>query len=237
MNEHKATILSIEDDESIQEIIQAYLEASDYEVFTAATGPEGLALFERTHPDLVILDLNLPEMDGLEIATQIRKKSDVYILMLTARTEEIDRIAGLKLGADDYMGKPFSAREMVARVDAILRRRIRDKGQGRPAPRENRLRFKHIDMNLSSYEVMANGQKIELTTTEFNMLRIMMEHNNQVLSRDQLLTLVWGDSYYRTDRIVDVYAGQIRRKIEDACGTSLIHTVRGVGYKFFDENV
>lgn len=234
MTHFKAKILSIEDDESIQEVIQAYLEASDYDVYTASTGPDGLALFEQVHPTLVILDLNLPGMDGMEVAARIRKVSDAYILMLTARNEEIDRIAGLRIGADDYLSKPFSAREMIARVEAMLRRSRTLKPKSTSAELAP-LIFKHITLHPGSYEAFAFEEKIDLTTTEFNILKTLMSHPNQVLSREQLLNQVWGESEYRTDRIVDVYVGQVRRKLQEATGKLLIFTIRGVGYKFDDD--
>ncbi|MEM7798530.1 MAG: response regulator transcription factor [Chloroflexota bacterium] len=233
----KGKILTIEDDESILEVIQAYLEASEFEVYGASTGPEGLTQFDRIHPDLVILDLNLPGMDGMEVAARIRKRSDTFILMLTARNEELDRIAGLKIGADDYVSKPFSARELVARVEALLRRSRSLVSSRQPATGSAIIRFQHVTIDLHSYEVVAGGLTLDLTTTEFNLLKALMTHNNQVLSREQLLNLVWGESDFRNDRIVDVYVGQVRRKLEVATGRILITTIRGVGYKFYDDKI
>lgn len=237
MTDPRPKILTIEDEESIQEVIEAYLETKGYEVFKARTGGEGWRLFQQIEPDVVILDLNLPELDGMEIAAKIRKVSDAYVLMLTARGEEIDRLAGLRLGADDYMVKPFSPRELVARVDGMLRRQ--GITQKKPATARlntvNTIKSTHVEMNLDSYDVFVSGQKVDLTTTEFGCLKALIEHHNQVLSRDQLLTLVWGDTYYRSDRIVDVYVGQVRRKLENASQKKLITTIRGVGYKFSDE--
>ena len=153
MTQAKAKILSIEDDESIQEVIKAYLEINDYAVYTAANGPNGLSMFGNIRPDVVILDINLPGIDGMEIAARIRKQSDAYILMLTARGEEIDRIAGLKLGADDYVVKPFSARELVARVDALLRRkRATSKKTISSSTGIHILRSPTVELDLDSYE-------------------------------------------------------------------------------------
>lgn len=227
-------ILSIEDDESIQEVIQAYLEASDFKVHTAANGPEGLALFERTQPDVVILDLNLPGLDGMELAAKIRKNSDAYILMLTARGAELDRIAGLKIGADDYVVKPFSGRELVARVEMLLRRN-RAIAETPIVTGRNTISSPHLKIDLDSFEAVTGNQPIDLTTKEFMLLRLFMEHQNQVLSRDQIMMQVWGDSDHRSDRTVDVYVGQLRRKLEKATQTRPITTVRGVGYRFRDE--
>ena len=192
MTKTKAKILSVEDDESIQEVIKAYLETNDYEVYTAANGPEGLAMFSNIRPDVVLLDINLPGIDGMELAARIRKQSDAYILMLTARGEEMDRIAGLKLGADDYVVKPFSARELVARVDALLRRQrtIPEKALS-TSTGVNLLKFPSITLDLDSYEATADGNRLDVTTKEFTLIKMFMEHHNQVLSRDQILNLVF----------------------------------------------
>lgn len=222
-------ILVIEDERSIQMVIRTYLESSGYTVLSADNGKDGLALCTLHAPDLVILDLNLPEMDGLEVAARIRMESEVYILMLTARSEEDDRIAGLRIGADDYLTKPFSPREMVARVEAILRR-------NRQGPStQNRLTFQHVELDIDRHEVTAAGQLLDLTPTEFKLLSELMRHAGKVLNRNQLLTQVWGADFYGNDRVVDVYVGQVRRKLEEATGELLIETIRGIGYKFLDE--
>ncbi|MEM8860416.1 MAG: response regulator transcription factor [Chloroflexota bacterium] len=228
-------VLTIEDDESIQEVIQAYLEASDYKVYSAASGPEGLSLFEQTQPQIVILDLNLPGMDGMELAAKIRKQSDAYILMLTARGEELDRIAGLKIGADDYVVKPFSGRELIARIEMLLRR-SRTIQKSTFTTGTNTIETSRLKIDLDSFETTTDGLPIDLTTREFVLLRLFMQHQNQVLSRDQIMHQVWGDGDHRSDRTVDVYVGQLRRKIEKATQARLIATVRGVGYRFRDED-
>lgn len=227
-------ILSIEDDESIQEVIQAYLEASEFKVYTATSGPEGLALFEQIQPQVVILDLNLPGIDGMELAAKIRKQSDAYILMLTARGAELDRIAGLKIGADDYVVKPFSGRELVARVEMLLRR---NRALKEPVftTGQNRIVTPNLMIDLDSFEASTNSTPIDLTTREFILLRLFMLHQNQVLSRDQILHQVFGDGDHRSDRTVDVYVGQLRRKLEKSTKKRLISTVRGIGYRFKDE--
>ena len=232
----KIKVLSIEDDESIQEVIQAYLEASDFEVHTAASGTDGLALFERIQPQVVILDLNLPFMDGMELAAKIRKQSDAYILMLTARGAELDRIAGLKIGADDYVVKPFSGRELVARVEMLLRRSRTVQEKETVITRgRNTIVTPHLTIDLDSFEATTGSQLIDLTTKEFILLRLFMQHPNQVLSRDQIMNQVWGDNDHRSDRTVDVYVGQLRRKLEKATRIRPITTVRGIGYRFRDE--
>jgi two-component system, OmpR family, alkaline phosphatase synthesis response regulator PhoP len=229
----KPTILVVDDEQSIRTVVRSYLESEGYRVLVCKNGRNAFKLIEQHHPTLLILDLMLPEMDGLEIAAQLRQSSDsalrdIYILMLTARSEETDRIAGLRLGADDYLTKPFSPRELVARVQAILRR-------SRQATIDNRLRFTHLNIDPDSHEAKtADDMPLDLTPTEFGVLLELARHAGWVLSREQLLDRVWGIDYYGTERVVDVYVGQVRRKLEEATGEPLIQTVRGVGYKFVD---
>ena len=224
------TILVVEDEISIRNVAQVYLEQANYRVISTDNGPEALVMARQQQPDLIILDLNLPGMDGMEVAARLRQESDVYILMLTARTEEADRIAGLRIGADDYLTKPFSPHELVARVQAILRRSR--SGTGGLSMPDNTLRFKNIQIDPDSHEATANGQQLDLTTTEFGVLLELARHAGRVLTREQLIDQVWGQDFYGTDRVVDVYVGQVRRKLEQATGQTLIQTVRGVGYKF-----
>jgi two-component system alkaline phosphatase synthesis response regulator PhoP len=167
-------------------------------------------------------------MDGMEVAARLRQESEVYILILTARTEEADRVAGLRIGADDYLTKPFSPRELVARVQAILRRQ-RSSGLV-----THILRFEHLSIDPDRHEVCTPDQAIELTTTEFKVLLELARHAGRVLTREQLIDRVWGIDFYGTDRVVDVYVGQVRRKLEQATGENLIQSVRGIGYKFVD---
>ncbi len=223
-------ILVVEDEISIQTIVRTYLESSGYGVTVVDNGPEALTQVQLLQPDLVILDLNLPGMDGMEVAARLRETSGVYILMLSARGEEADRVAGLRIGADDYLTKPFSPRELVARVEAVLRRR-RETAVS-PA---TILTFQHLSIDPDSHEAMAAGQPLELTATEFQVLLELAKNVGRVLTRDQLLSLVWGSDYYGNDRVVDVYVGQVRRKLQDATGQLLIETVRGIGYKFVDQ--
>ncbi len=222
------TVLVVEDEESIRTITRAYLEHEGFRVLMADNGPAALDLAQAEQPDLIILDLMLPGMDGMQVAARLREQSDVYILMLTARTEEADRVAGLRIGADDYLTKPFSPRELVARVQAILRRRRA------LVPPDSTLRFQHIQVDPERREAHAGGQVLDLTTTEFDVLLALTQHAGKVLSREQVIDLVWGADFYGTDRVVDVYVGQVRRKLEAATGELLIRTVRGVGYKFVD---
>ena len=223
-----STVLIVEDEASIRTVARAYLEQAGFRVLLAETGPAGLELARRERPDLVVLDLNLPGMDGMEVAARLRAESDVFILMLTARSEEADRVAGLRIGADDYLTKPFSPRELAARVEAILRRR-------RAAPADTSLRVGVLRVDPERREVWAGGQPVELTATEFDVLLALARHAGKVLNREQMMDLVWGSDFYGTDRVVDVYVGQVRRKLEAATGKTLIRTVRGVGYKLADE--
>ena len=223
----KGKILIIEDENTIRRVVRDYLDAAGYDVACASDGLEGVQLFDTFQPDLLILDINLPSMDGLEIATHIRKHSaEVHIIMLTARGEENDQVVGLRSGADDYVTKPFSPRTLVARVDAAMRRRQKARVN------HNQIEFDHLLINLQSREVWSGDTEIALTFTEFNLLVELVQHNGQVLGRQQLLDRVWGTTYAGNDRVVDVYVGQVRRKLEEATGISLIQTVRGVGYKF-----
>ncbi len=221
-------ILVVEDESSIQTIIRTYLESAGFTVKIIGHGLDALKEARLWEPALIVLDLNLPGMDGLEVATRLRQESDVYILMLTARNEEMDRVAGLRLGADDYLTKPFSPRELVARVEAILRRR-----RSGPPPSAT-LTFAHLTINPDSHEAHAKGQLLELTATEFQVLWELARNAGRVLTRDQLVQQVWGTNFYGNDRVVDVYVGQVRRKLQDATQQTLIETVRGVGYKFTD---
>ena len=223
------TILVVEDETSIQNVIRTYLENENFRVICVDNGPEALTAARRHQPDLVIMDLMLPGMDGMEVTARLRQESDVYVLMLTARSDESDRVAGLRIGADDYLTKPFSPRELVARVQAILRR------QRAGASSTSTLCFGHLCIDPDRHEVWTSSkQPVELTTTEFNLLLELVQHAGRVLTRDQLIDRVWGMDFYGTDRVVDVYVGQVRRKLEQATGQTLIQTVRGVGYKFVD---
>ena len=224
------TILLVEDEASIRNIVKTYLEQDDFQVFCCDNGSDVLEMVRQHLPDLIILDLNLPGMDGMEVTARVRQESDVYILILTARTEEADRVAGLRIGADDYLTKPFSPRELVARVQAILRRRR----HANTRPTENILRFQRLHIHLDRYEVLVNEQPLELTSTEFKVLVELAQQPGRVLSREQLIDRVWGMDFYGNDRVVDVYVGQVRRKLEEVLGQSPIRTVRGVGYKFED---
>ena len=224
-----AKILVVEDEMSIQTIVRTYLESAGFAVTLVDNGPEALTQAQLLQPDLIVLDLNLPGMDGMEVAARLREESEVYILMLSARGEEADRVAGLRIGADDFMTKPFSPRELVARVEAVLRRR-----RETAVSHTTTYTFQHLSINPDSHEAIAAEQALDLTATEFQVLLELAKNAGRVLTRDQLLGLVWGSDYYGNDRVVDVYVGQVRRKLQDATGLLLIETVRGIGYKFVD---
>jgi two-component system alkaline phosphatase synthesis response regulator PhoP len=225
-----ATILVIDDEDTILNLVDAYLKREGNTVHLARNGPDGLAAFRRYHPDLVILDIMLPEMDGFEVLGQIRRESDVYVILLTAKSEEFDRVMGLTIGADDYLTKPFSPRELAARVKAILRR-----GRG-SALEQQTLAFRHLKIDLQRHEVQRDGELVELTALEFKLLSTMATYPQMVLTRQQLLERVWGYDFYGEERVVDVHIGHVRQKIEaDPSDPRFIVTVRGVGYKFADE--
>lgn len=224
-------ILVIDDEPTIVNLVQAYLKPEGYEVFTATDGPSGLKAARAFKPDLVILDVMLPGMDGLELLSRLRRESQVYVILLTARTEETDKIVGLSVGADDYVTKPFSPRELVARVKAALRRlqtgAASSVGEGVIASR-------HVRIDLDARKVTVDDQPIDLTTSEFDLLRVLAENRGRVLSREQLLERVWGGSYYGEMRVVDVHLGHVRQKLGNP---DFIVTVRGVGYRFDDDTL
>lgn len=227
-----ATILVIDDEDSILNVVEAYLKSDGNTIHLARDGVQGLAAFRRYNPDLVILDIMLPELDGIEVLQQIRRESDVYVMLLSAKSEEFDRVLGLTVGADDYLTKPFSPRELVARVKVMLRR-----GRNTTSQDEKQIfTFKNLRIDTARHEVERNGEKIELTALEFKLLATLATYAGMVLSREQLLERVWGYEFYGEDRVVDVHIGHIRQKLEaDPSDPQFVVTVRGVGYKFADE--
>jgi two-component system alkaline phosphatase synthesis response regulator PhoP len=222
-------ILVVDDDPGIVKLVRAYLEQAGYYVFTAQDGKKALQIFRHDKPDLVVLDLMLPEMDGWDVCRALRKESDVPIIMLTARVEESDKLIGLELGADDYVTKPFSPRELVARVRSVLRR-----AQGMP-PKPERISLGEITIDLSRHSVEVAGQPVDLTPTEFDLLATMMEDPGRAFTRSQLLESVQGYAYEGYERTIDVHIKNLRQKIEQQAGSpQLIKTVYGIGYKFED---
>jgi two-component system alkaline phosphatase synthesis response regulator PhoP len=222
-------ILVVDDEPSVTNLVSAYLRTEGYEVFTAADGNAGLKAARTFKPDLIILDLMLPGIDGIELLSRLRRESEVYVIMLTARTEETDKIVGLSVGADDYVTKPFSPRELVARVKAALRRLKTGAGSGVEG---SVLSFKHIMINIGARTVTVDNSLIELTAIEFDLLRALAESRGRVLTREYLLENVRGGEYFGEMRVVDVHLGHVRQKLGR---DDLIATVRGVGYRFEDE--
>ena len=221
-------ILIVDDEPSIIKLVSAYLKPEGYEVFTATDGPSGLKMAKVYKPDLVVLDLMLPGMDGLEILTRLRRESDVYVILLTARAEETDKIVGLSVGADDYVTKPFSPRELVARIKAALRRLQTGAGSGSDAV----LSFKRVQIDVNARSVTVDGHPVDLTAIEFDLLRALAENRGRVLTRERLIEKVWGGGYFGEIRVVDVHLGHVRQKLGSP---AVIATVRSVGYRFEDE--
>ena len=223
-------ILIVEDEPSIAEVVGLYMKRAGYQTLHAADGKSAMALLERHMPDLVILDLMLPEVDGLEITRWIRERSDVPIIMVTSRREEADRIAGLELGADDYVVKPFSPQELVSRARAVLRRADKSSARGEG---ERALTFGDLAIDPLTRIVSRGGNEISLTAKEFDMLYYLAQHPRQVFTRDQLLNRIWGGSEYIDPGTVTVHVRRLREKIEpDPAKPTRLVTVWGVGYKF-----
>ncbi len=223
-------VLVVDDEPKITRLAQDYLARNGFRVLTAADGPSALHLFRRERPDFVVLDLNLPGMDGLDVARTLRKESDVPLIMLTARVDEADRLIGLELGADDYITKPFSPRELVARVRAVLRR---VQGGVRQA---HVIRAGDLEIDLQAYKVTRAGQPVHLTRTEFNLLAVLAQNAGQTLTREQLLDHVHGIVDDGFDRSIDSHIKNMRRKIEpDPLNPRYVKTIYGIGYQFTDE--
>jgi len=228
-------VLIVDDEKTIVDIISFNLEKDGYEVLCAYDGGEGLRLATEGQPDLVLLDVMLPVMDGFEVCRRIRARSQVPVLMLTAREEEVDKVLGLELGADDYITKPFSMRELMARVKANIRRREADT---QPADEKDPgtgevISIRALTIDQSRYEIRKNGEPLELTLREFELVRFLASQPDRVFSREELMTEVWGYEYFGDLRTVDVTIRRLREKLEDdAAAPKYIMTRRGVGYYF-----
>jgi len=221
-------VLVVDDEPHIRTVLRGYLEADGFEVAEAANGAAALAALRDNPPALVLLDVMLPGIDGIEVLRQLRSFSDAYVILVTARAEEVDKLVGLGVGADDYVTKPFSPREVTARVRAVLRR---DRGDhtGGDAP----LRFDGLTVNPAGREVEVNGSSVVLSSLEFDLLAALAAAPGRVFSRVQLLEQVWGYDFYGDERVVDVHIRSLRARLgDDASDPHLIATVRGVGYKF-----
>ena len=226
----KELVLVVDDEPKITKLARDYLEQAGFSVLIASDGKDALALARRERPDMVILDLNLPQLDGLDVARQMRRESQVPIIMLTARAEETDRLIGLELGADDYITKPFSPRELVARVRAVLRRVRGDVHQS------GVIRVRDLEIDLQGNRVMRSGESLRLTRTEFTLLAMLAQSPGQTFTREQMIDRVHGVVYEGYDRSIDSHIKNIRRKVEeDPLNPTYILTVYGVGYKFTDE--
>jgi two-component system alkaline phosphatase synthesis response regulator PhoP len=225
-------ILVVDDEPTIVNTVRAYLEREGFVVRTALDGPTAMEIARTFEPHLIVLDIMLPGMDGLELLSTLRRESDVYVLLLTAKTEETDKIVGLTVGADDYMTKPFSPRELMARVKAILRR-DRSAHLSQQAHHESALNFERLRIDLDGRRVWKDEREIEFTPIEFDLLHALARHPGLVLSREQLIEQVWHYDYYGDERVVDAHIGRLRKKIEDDPERpTLIVTVRGAGYRF-----
>jgi len=225
-------VLIVEDDRNTSSLVATYLEREGFPTVAAFDGATALEMTRQTPPGFVILDLNLPQVDGWEVCRELRKISDVPILMLTAREEEIDRVLGLSLGADDYVVKPFSPRELVERVKAILRR---------SRPRADRLRkvlhYAGLSLDLEKHKVTLNGDSLELTASEYKLLQVLMSAPGRVFSRQELLGRIYERGETVVDRVVDVHLGKLRQKLgDDPVDSKYILTVRGFGYRFADRD-
>lgn len=229
-----AKVLVVEDDQTLSGVIKYNLSKEGYEVFSAVDGAKALEVARNEKPDIVLLDLMLPKLDGLEVCRILRKESSMPILMLTAKSEEVDRVVGLELGADDYMVKPFGVRELMARVRAMLRRRQILKQESETSRSGAAvIKADSIEMDETRHSVLLKGKPLELTPKEFDLLAFLVKNSGQVFKREQLLDKVWGYDYAGDTRTVDVHISWLRQKIEDdSQHPQHLITLRGVGYKF-----
>lgn len=224
-------VLVVDDDESITELLSAYLAREGFQVDTAADGPTALAKARQGQPDVVVLDIMLPGLDGIEVLRRLREMSSAYVVMLTAKAEEDDKVLGLAVGADDYVTKPFSPRELTARIKALLRR-----GRGERPEQPTPLTFRTIRVDPVRREVWKGSTRVDLTALEFDLLYALASFPGRVFTREQLIERVWGPNYFGDTRVVDAHIKSIRHKLgDDAAHPRFVQTVRGVGYRFEDE--
>lgn len=220
-------VLVVEDDVNIAELLMLYLEKDGFEVSIAHDGGRGIEMFNETSPDLVLLDVMMPVMDGMQVCREIRKTSSVPIIMLTAKGAVGDKVAGLDIGADDYVTKPFEVKELLARIHAVMRRSETDN-----APKEKKLCYDKLIVNLDSYELIVDGVKVDTPPKEMELLYHLAASPNIVFTRNQLLDEVWGFDYFGDSRTVDVHIKRLREKLEGVSPQWSLQTVWGVGYKF-----
>ena len=220
-------ILVVDDEPKIVELLRLYLERAGYKVTIASDGQSALSAFRHENPDLIILDLMLPGIDGIEVCSRLRRESHIPVIMLTARAEEVDKLAGLEVGADDYVTKPFSPRELVARVRAVLRR-----SNGAHEPAQQRIELDGLLIDAIRHQVACNGKPVGLTPTEFRLLWALARQPQRVFSRSQLMNEALGEQFEGYERTVDAHLKNLRRKLSQACESACIETVYGVGYRF-----
>ena len=223
-------VLIVEDDEGISDFVKLELEHEGYSTCLASAGRMALEVFVAEKPDLILLDIMLPELSGLEVLRRIRKESNVPVIILTARGETYDKVNGLNAGADDYLAKPFSIEELIARMSAVLRR-----SSAPAAASLGSLKIRGLELSSESMSASLNGNPIEFSKTEFLMLKNFMEHKGQVLSRDNIITAVWGENHFIDENNVDVYVGYLRAKIDQVAKEEYIKTVRGAGYMMVED--
>lgn len=224
-------ILVVDDDNNICELLRLYLEKEGYAVSLAHTGMQAVRMFTEQQPDLMLLDIMLPELDGWQVCREVRKNSNKPIIMLTAKGETFDKVLGLELGADDYITKPFEAKEVLARIKAVLRR-TSNAVQAEPAEKIKQVSYDNLTINLTNYELTVKGKRVEAPPKEMELLYHLASNPNRVYTRDQLLDEVWGFEYYGDSRTVDVHIKRIREKLEDVSDKWELRTVWSVGYKF-----
>jgi len=223
-------ILVVDDDSNICELLRLYLEKEGYQIYFAQDGEAAVAAFAAHGPDLVLLDIMLPALDGWQVCREIRKTSRTPIIMLTAKGEVFDKVLGLELGADDYVTKPFDTKEVLARVKAVLRRAESAKGAAEPTTKE--VRFDKLSVNLTNYELRVGGKKVDAPPKEMELLYYLASNPNRVFTRNQLLDEVWGFDYYGDSRTIDVHVKRLREKLEGVSEQWSLQTVWSVGYKF-----
>jgi DNA-binding response OmpR family regulator len=225
---HRFRALVVDDEPPLVQVVSGYLTREGFDVVTATDGESAVAAAQRDGPDVIVLDLMLPGIDGVEVCRRVRAFSDAYIIMLTAKADEIDKLVGLSVGADDYLTKPFSPRELVARIRAMLRRPRVAEADSRPDVRT----FGDLQIDPTAREVRIAGQAVELTRTEFDLLDVLSAHRRTAFSRHQLLERVWHGDWYGDDHVIDVHIGNLRHKLgDDATHPRYIRTVRGVGFR------
>lgn len=220
-------ILVVDDDNNICDLLRLYLEKEGYSVLIARNGKEALSLFSSETPAIILLDIMLPELDGWQVCREIRKESNLPIIMITAKGETFDKVLGLELGADDYISKPFDTKEVLARIKAVLRRTSSDKKSN-----IQEVKYDKLKINLTNYELVVDGKSIDTPPKELELIYHLASNPNRVYTRDQLLDEVWGFDYYGDSRTVDVHVKRLREKLENVSDNWSLKTVWGVGYKF-----